>query len=68
MTINELLKLAKYGWACSPNINPKTWSELRELSKRFEVIGNCDIDELNITVSWEMLKDVLEKDFNVNLL
>ena len=68
MTINEFLELAEYGSIHHPNANVNAYSEIKELSKRFAVIGNCNIDELAISITWEKFKDVLRKDFNVNLL
>ena len=68
MKICELLELAEYGCTCYPNAKESSYDEIIELSKRFAIIRTCDISDLDITVRWEILKDVLEKDFNVNLL
>lgn len=65
MKINELLELAEYGCTCCPNAKESSYDEIIELSKRFAVIKNCDIDDLNITISWEKLKDEITKNFDI---
>ena len=65
MKIYELLELAKYGCTCCPTATEYTYHELEELNKRFVLISTCDISDLQVTVSWEILKDVLEKVFEI---